>query len=135
MIVVRTSARAQVEGSHPAAADGLPMIDPAASVAATVLAASVSDRIGVATALAGTRPAVDVRDTAPVAVLEAGQAFVGVHPVRSRPAANGVPMVSSAVVVAKGVSASPARRAAPMVGVTPPVGPSAAARDPRVARF
>ena len=110
------------------------MIDPAASVAAIALAATVSGRIEVATALAVTTLVADVRDTAPVAVLEAGQAFVGVHPVRSRPAANGVPMVSS-VVVAKGVSASPARRAAPMVGVTPPVGPSAAARDPRVARF
>ena len=77
----------------------------------------------------------DVRDTAPVAVLEAGQAFVGVHPVRSRPAANGDPMVSSAVVVAKGVSASLARRAVLIAGVRPPVGPSAAARDPRVARF
>jgi len=123
-----------VEASHPAAEAALLMIDPAASVAAIALAATVSGRIGVATALAVTTLVADVRDTAPVAVLEAGQAFVGVHPVRSRPAANGVPMVSS-VVVAKGVSASPARRAAPMVGVTPPVGPSAAARDPRVARF
>ena len=123
-----------MEASHPAAEAALLMIDPAASVAAIALAATVSGRIGVATALAVTTLVADVRDTAPVAVLEAGQAFVGVHPVRSRPAANGVPMVSS-VVVAKGVSASPARRAAPMVGVTPPVGPSAAARDPRVARF
>ena len=119
------------------------MIDPVASVAATVLAASVSDRIGVTTALAGKRPAVDVRDTAPVAVLEvvlqvalkADLASVEAHPVRSLPAANGVPTESSAVVVARGVSASPVRRAAPIAGVRPPVGPSAAARDPRAARF
>ena len=124
-----------MEASHPAAEAALLMIDPAASVAAIALEATVSGRIEVATALAVTTLLADVRDTAPVAVLEAGQAFVGAHPVRSRPAANGVPMVISAVVVAKGVSASPARRAAPMVGVTPPVGPSAAARDPRVARF
>ena len=123
-----------MEASHPAAEAALLMIDPAASVAAIALAATVSGRIGVATALAVTTLVADVRDTAPVADLVAAPVFVGAHPVRSRPAANGVPMVSS-VVVAKGVSASPARRAAPMVGVTPPVGPSAAARDPRVARF
>jgi len=123
-----------VEASHPAAEAALLMIDPAASVVAIALAATVSGRIGVATALAVTTLVADVRDTAPVADLVAAPVFVGAHPVRSRPAANGVPMVSS-VVVAKGVSASPARRAAPMVGVTPPVGPSAAARDPRVARF
>ena len=124
-----------MEASHPAAEAALLMIDPAASVAAIALAATVSGRIGVATALAVTTLVADVRDTAPVADLVAAPVFVGAHPVRSRPAANGVPMVISAVVVAKGVSASPARRAAPMVGVTPPVGPSAAARDPRVARF
>ena len=127
-----------MEASHPAAEAALLMIDPAASVAAIALAATVSGRIEVATALAVTTRLADVRDTAPVAVLQVDQVtdlvFVGAHPVRSRPAANGVPMVSS-VVVAKGVSASPARRAAPMVGVTPQVGPSAAARDPRVARF
>jgi len=115
------------------------MIDPVASVAATVLAASVSDRIGVATALAGTRPAVDVRDTAPVAVLEVvlatDLASVAARPVRFLPAVNGVPTESSAVEVARDVSASPVRRAAPIAGVRPPVGPSAAARDPRAARF